>query len=110
MLACCACSMQHVCACDSVKAAANDGAVCRMACRCFWDSETDNYAFESFKNVSAVAATQEMTSTVNGLPVGFRNKYLGLALWWWLCPHVIQCHSLPGLSHAALGVTRKVVS
>jgi hypothetical protein len=24
----------------------------RMACRCVWDSETDSYAFESFKNVS----------------------------------------------------------
>lgn len=25
---------------------------CRMAGRCFWDNETDQYAFESFKNVS----------------------------------------------------------
>jgi len=25
---------------------------CRMASRCFWDNETDAYAFESFKNVS----------------------------------------------------------
>lgn len=27
---------------------------CRMASRCFWDDETDQYAFESFKNVSLV--------------------------------------------------------
>jgi hypothetical protein len=25
---------------------------CRMSSRCFWDDETDQYAFESFKNVS----------------------------------------------------------
>jgi hypothetical protein len=25
---------------------------CRMASRCFWDDETDQYAFDSFKNVS----------------------------------------------------------
>lgn len=25
---------------------------CRMASRCFWENETDQYAFESFKNVS----------------------------------------------------------
>lgn len=28
------------------------GEGCRMASRCFWDNETDAYAFESFKNES----------------------------------------------------------
>ena len=34
-----------------------DVCINRMACRCFWDSDTDNYAQETFLNVSFLLCT-----------------------------------------------------
>ncbi|WIA21402.1 hypothetical protein OEZ86_009047 [Tetradesmus obliquus] len=40
------------------------GEGCRMACRCFWDSETDSYAFESFKNESIFCTAAAFASYI----------------------------------------------
>ncbi|KAF6254130.1 Tctex1 domain-containing 2-like protein [Scenedesmus sp. NREL 46B-D3] len=40
------------------------GEGCRMACRCFWDSETDSYAFESFKNESLFCTAAAFASYI----------------------------------------------
>eukprot|EP00775_Hariotina_reticulata_P007420 gene7420-7629_t len=41
------------------------GEACRMACRCFWDSETDSYAFERFENESIFCVAAAFASYIH---------------------------------------------
>lgn len=62
---------------------------CRMASRCFWDNETDHYAFETWKNVSSAgAASTSLSGRMHSLLL------LAQALWHWL----------PGCAGALIGV------
>lgn len=42
---------------------------CRMASRCFWDSETDHYAFDTFSNVSTLRHCCAGSVSLGGNPL-----------------------------------------